>query len=202
MGPGTQFAEDVDDPFADLRDDPSLRFGSYGVHIDAQHQALEKVAEAKEFAKAVKADDAAVSKHLWNDRIRCPPGVMEAQRDIALEGFQKLGHMWLLRGLVQDCVGYICSTYGTSWRKARHTKDGEITTLGKDRKAIAGILWHSVNTSWFDYHAGSTLIHFRFPTMYRDMARDGVKVFFEKPGPTTGLVQAWVGHKVTFLTLP
>ena len=60
-----------------------------------------------------------------------------------------------------------------------------MTTLGKDKEAIAGILWHSVNTSWFDYHAGSTLIHFRFPTMYRDMARDGVKVFFEKPGPTT-----------------
>ena len=57
--------------------------------------------------------------------------------------------------------------------------------MGKDREAIAGILWHSVNTIWFDYHAGSTLIHFRFPTMYRDMARDGVKVFFEKPGPTT-----------------
>ena len=69
MGLGTQFAEDMDDPFADLCDDPSLRFGSYGVHIDAQCDALEKVAEAKEFAKAVKADDAAVPKHLWNGRI-------------------------------------------------------------------------------------------------------------------------------------
>jgi hypothetical protein len=163
MGPGTQFAEDVDDPFADLRDDPSLRFGSYGVHIDDQCDALEKVAEAKEFVKAVKADDAAVPKHLWNDRIRCPPGVTEAQGDVVLEGFRKLGHMWFLRGLVRDCVGYIRSTYGTSWRKACHTKDGEMTTLGKDREAIAGILWNSVNTSWFDYHAGSTLIHFRLP---------------------------------------
>jgi hypothetical protein len=126
-----------------------------------------------------------MSKHLWNDRIRCPPGVTEAQRDVALEGFRKLGHMWFLRGLVRNCVGYIRLTYGTSWRKARHTKDGEMTTLGKDREAIAGILWHSVNTSWFDYHAGSTLIHFQFPTMYREMSRDGVKVFFEKPGPTT-----------------
>ena len=89
MGLGTQFAEDVDNPFADLRDDPSMRFGSYGVHINAQCDALKKVAEAKEFAKAVKADDAAVPKHLWNDRIRCPPGVTEAQRDVALEGFGK-----------------------------------------------------------------------------------------------------------------
>ena len=185
MGPGTEFAEDVDDPFADLRNDPTLRFGSYGVHINAQCDALKKIAEAKEFAKAVKADDAAVPKHLWNDRISCPPGVTEAQRDVALEGFRKLGHMWFLRGLVRDCVDYIRSSYGSSWRKARHTKDGELTSLGKDREAIADILWHSVNTSWFDYLAGSTLIHFRFPTMYREMARDGVEVFFEKPGPTT-----------------
>ena len=185
MGPGTEFADDMDDPFGDLRDDPSLRLGSYGVHIDAQRDALEKVAEAKKFAKAVKADDAAVPKHLWNDRIRCPPGVTEAQRDVALEGFRKLGHRWFLRGLVRDSVGYIRLTYGTSWKKARHTKDGELTTLGKDREAISDVLWHSVNTSWFDYHAGSTLIHFRFPALYREIARDGVEVFFEKPGPTT-----------------
>ena len=80
MGLGTQFAEDVDNPFADLRDDPSMRFGSYGVHINAQCDALKKVAEAKEFAKAVKADDAAVPKHLWNDRIRWPGHGSAARR--------------------------------------------------------------------------------------------------------------------------
>ena len=31
-GPGTQFAADPDDPFADLRGDTSLRVGSYGIH--------------------------------------------------------------------------------------------------------------------------------------------------------------------------
>ncbi len=35
QGPGTNFAEDKDDPFADLRADPSLQFGSYGLHIDS-----------------------------------------------------------------------------------------------------------------------------------------------------------------------
>jgi hypothetical protein len=185
QGEGTEFPEDADDPFSDLRSDPTLRFGSYGLHVDAQNKALKKVAEAKEFAKAVKADDAAVPKYLWNDRIRCPAGVTTAQRDVALEGFRKLGHMWFLRGLIRDCVGYARATYGTTWRKPRRSKDGELTSLGKDREAIASILWHSTNTSWFDYHAGSTLVHFRFPTRYRGIARDGVEVFFEKPGPTT-----------------
>ena len=169
-GVGTELAEDVDDPFADLRGDSSLKFGSYGIHVDPQRDSLKKVAEAKEFAKAVKADDAEVPKHLWNDRIRCPPGVSREQRDVALEGFQKLGHMWFLRGLVQDCVRFVRASYGTSWRKPQHTKDGELTTLGKDREAIASVIWHSVNTSWFDYHAGSTLVHFCFPAMYQEMA--------------------------------
>ena len=185
MGEGTQFAEDADDPFADLRADPSLHYGSYGIHVDAQLDSLKKIAEAKEFAKAVKADDAEVPKYLWNDRVRCPPDVTKAQRDIALEAFRKLGHRWFIRGLVRDCLAYVHTTHGTMWEKPRSSKDGELTKLGKDREALASILWHSVNTSWFDYHAGSTLVHFRFPPQYREMARDGVEVFFEQPGPTT-----------------
>ena len=185
QGVGTDLAGDADDPFSDLRGDSSLRFGSYGIHLDAQRDSLTKVAEAKEFAKAVKADDAEVPKQLWNNRIRCPAGVSVELRDVALEGFRKLGHKWFLRGLIRDCVRFVRASYGTSWRRPRHTKDGELTMLGKDREAIASVIWHSVNTSWFDYHAGSTLIHFRFPAMYQEMARDGVKVFFEKPGPTT-----------------
>ena len=67
QGPGTQFAEDQDNPFADMQSDTSLRLGSYGIHIDSQRNSLEKVGEAKAFAKAVKADNAGVSVHLWND---------------------------------------------------------------------------------------------------------------------------------------
>jgi len=184
-GEGTQFAEDADNPFADLRADPSLHYGSYGVHVDSQLDSLKKIVEAKEFAKAVRADDAEVPKYLWNDRVRCPPDVTKAQRDIALEAFRKLGHRWFLRGLVRDCLAYVHTTHGTMWEKPRRSKDGELTKLSKDREAITSILWHSVNTSWFDCHAGSTLVHFRFPPRYREMARDGVEVFFEKPGPTT-----------------
>ena len=184
MGEGTQFAEDADDPFEDLRADPSLHYGSYGIHVDAQLDSLQKIAEAKEFAKAVKADDAEVPKYLWNDRVRCPPDVTKAQRDVALEAFRKLGHRWFIRVLVRDCLAYVHTTHGTMWEKPRRSKDGELTKLGKDREAFASILWHSVNTSWFDYHAGSTLVHFRFPPRYQEMARDGVEVFFEQPGPT------------------
>jgi hypothetical protein len=47
------------------------------------------------------------------------------------------------------------------------------------------MLWHNVHTNWFEFHAGSRLIHFHFPARYRTMACDGVPVWFERLGPTT-----------------
>ena len=41
QGPGTQFAKDQEDPFVDLRGDTNLLLGSYGIHIDSQHDSLE-----------------------------------------------------------------------------------------------------------------------------------------------------------------
>jgi hypothetical protein len=69
--------------------------------------------------------------------------------------------------------------------KVRRTKNGHLTEFGRDREAIAGILWHSVHTSWFEFNAGTCLIFFHFPKQYQKMARNGVRVFFEHPGPTT-----------------
>ena len=38
----------------------SAKLGSCGIHEDAQRESLLKMEEAKEFAKAVKADDAKI----------------------------------------------------------------------------------------------------------------------------------------------
>jgi hypothetical protein len=76
-------------------------------------------------------------------------------------------------------------THGDDWGTGPWVKYGQMTKLGKDREAIAGMLWHTSHTSWFEYHAGSRLVHFRFPPLYRTMARDGVPVWFKHPGPTT-----------------
>ena len=43
--------------------------GSFGMHLDAQRTALWLVDEAKDYAKAVKANDAGVPEQLWNDQI-------------------------------------------------------------------------------------------------------------------------------------
>ena len=98
-----EFAEDKDDPFKDERVNQNLMTGSYGIHIDAQLEALRKIKEAKEFAKAVKSDDVEIPVYLWNDRIRSP-GMSKETQDAALTAFRKLGHHWFMRGLVWDCT--------------------------------------------------------------------------------------------------
>jgi hypothetical protein len=35
-----------------------------------------------------------------------------------------------------------------------------ITELGRDQAAIISLLWHSLQTDWFEYNAGSKLVHF------------------------------------------
>jgi hypothetical protein len=129
---GTQFTEDQDDPFADMRADPSLRMGSYGIHISAQQDLLEQIVKAKTYAKAVKADDAAVPVHLWNNWIRTPAGTKEETRDAALDAFRALGHCWFLKGLIRDAITYIRKTYETGWARPWRAKDGELTKFGKD----------------------------------------------------------------------
>ncbi len=67
-----QFATDQDDPFANEKGNKSMKLGSYGIHVNAQLDSIRKIQEAKEFAKAVKADDAEIPVYLWNDRVNSP----------------------------------------------------------------------------------------------------------------------------------
>ena len=159
--------------------------GSYGVHEGAQRESLRLVEESKEFARAVKSDDAEIPIHLWNDRVRAP-GVSKERRDKALVGLRKLGLRRFRKVLLRDCSDYLASAYGAGWaRQLRRKRGGERTELARDQDAITSMLWHSTHTNWFEFKAGSRLVHFRFPARYRKEARDGVKVFFELPGPST-----------------
>ena len=81
------FALEWDDPFVKVWAEVNpTKMGSYGIHGDAQRDLLLKVEEAKEFAKAVKADDTKIPLFLWNNRVEAP-GIPEARRDAALDSF-------------------------------------------------------------------------------------------------------------------
>ena len=63
------FAPYVEPPiFSKLRSEMTqLRL--FGTYIDTQRSALWSVVEAKDYAKAVKADNAGIPLHLWNNRM-------------------------------------------------------------------------------------------------------------------------------------
>jgi hypothetical protein len=67
-------------------------------------------------------------------------------------------------------------THGQSRGTLPQSKDGMSTELGRDREAIAGMLWHNIHMTWFNFHAGSRLVHLCFPILFRTMARDGVPI--------------------------
>ena len=67
-----------------------------------------------------------------------------------------------------------------------------ITELGWDQAAIMSLLWHSSQTDWFEYNAGSKLVHFRYPLHYQKAARNGLPIYFERPGPTTKGLQTLI----------
>ncbi len=78
-------------------------------------------------------------------------------------------------------------SYGPEWTSKPREIDGVPTQLGRDQAAIMGMLWHATHTNWFEYKAGSRVYHLRFPLRYQKLAlaRDGVPVYFETPGPLT-----------------
>lgn len=147
----------------------NLKLWSYGIHVDSQQDSLRKIQEAKEFAKAVKADNAEIPVYLWNARGKSP-GITQERQDAALTAFQKLGFWWFMRGLTRDCVAYMRETHGTNWVNKRRTKGESLTELGRDWAAIAGMLWHSTHTKWFEFHTGSRLVHLRFPIWFQKIA--------------------------------
>ena len=161
---------------------PSLTSqGSFGVVVDKQRDALRNINAQKEFAKATKADDAEVPVYLWNQRIDVNP----EGRDKALELMRRFGHRMFRRALTNDCVAYIKETHGPGWQSQPRKIDNNLTKLGRDLHSINHIIWHATHTNWFEYKAGSRVIHCRFPLRYRKIARDGVPVFFEEEGPTS-----------------
>jgi len=181
------FAQERDDLFVKARAEVKpAKLGSYGIHGDAQRELFLKVEEAKKFAKAVKADDAEIPLFLWNNRIKAP-GVTKERRDAALDSFRKLGFAWFMQGLRRDCTRYMRKTHCEDWcsMPRRHPGGGDtLTELGRNQQAITSMLWYASHTTWFEFHAGLRLVHLCFPIRYRQMARDGMPIFFKSPGPT------------------
>jgi hypothetical protein len=103
----------------------------------------------------------------------------------ALDGLRKFGLRLFWRGLYKDCITRLKQKFGVAWAlMSLRTESGRLSRVGKEKEAMRHMLWHATEASWFEYNRGSKVYHFRFPLRYQKMARDGVPVYFETPGPS------------------
>ena len=62
-------------------------------------------------------------------------------------------------------------------------------------EAMREIVWRLAWNKWFEYPAGSRLLYFRFPGRYRLQALGGVRVWYNKAGPSSKRHQPPMGPK-------
>ncbi len=88
----------------------------------------------------MKADNAKIPVHLWNDRVKAL-GISKEKRDATLTSFLKLGLHLFLRGLVKDCAAHMKEAHGLDWMgKPCQQRDGVLTELGWDQSAMANLI--------------------------------------------------------------
>ena len=132
---------------------------------------LESIKQARDLAKAVKSDDAAVPIHLWDERICLgSPTSMEVD---ALDKIRGAVLRWYRRGLLSDCLDWMRKKHGAGWLNKLANQ-----AVRNERDHLAEVVWRAANNSWFEYPAGSRLHYLRFPSRYQTLARDGVPPFF------------------------
>ena len=156
--------------------------GIGNLNLTAEEAQLVLLKDLHDEAKAVKSDNAAVPVHLWNEFIL--DGRTKTPTVIAgLCKLRQLALRWYRRKLTRNCLAFIVSTHGAGWsstnRKAWNKR------MIYDVEAMREIVTRGAHNEWFEYPAGSRVHYFRFPVKYRNLARDGIPVFFMAPGPTS-----------------
>ena len=142
--------------------------------VEGEPDIMDVIKTQHDLAKAVKADDAMVPIHLWNDWI-CRGETTE----VAARALEILRGFWMRvyrRRLCRDCRRFMVKKHGAGWMSSERAST--------DVAAVREILWRAANNEWFEYPFWSRLHFFRFPLKYQALARDGVPNFFISPGPT------------------
>jgi hypothetical protein len=70
---------------------------------------------------------------------------------------------------------------------------GKTRVLLVEMDALREIVWRAAWNEWFEYPAGSRLLYFRFPKRYRMQALEGVRVWYNGPGPSGKQPQPFMG---------
>jgi hypothetical protein len=141
----------------------------------------------QQFAKSVKADDAATPFHLWDTRV-WSIGVKPSQVEKFKERFQccpsTLLRKFLLRrwrrNVYRSFRQYLANEYD-----AECFRDTSATpALQADCRAGRECLWHAMEAVWWEWTMGSRLFFWRLPQAHREAVRDGYPPYFQGTPPS------------------
>ena len=138
----------------------------------------------EKYLKSVKADDALVETHIWDNRVLSIfPHVPHTTKTV--------GHLNILRRLFLKAwkskvwasfFGYLRKQYGSDWQGSKYHNDTE-SELYKDIEAFVNCSYSAHNADWFEWGKGSTLFFWRWQHEYRSFVRDGLPYWVHGPKP-------------------
>lgn len=134
---------------------------------------------------AVKDDNAAVDYALWNNRIQLVFPCITVQH---LNTFRYMALTSAFRTLYLEFTSYMRHKYPTYWQSQAHNgrlhtwvlqttggvKHRDEISFQSDINAGREVLSSYCNSSFFGWDKGSTLIFWRWPTPFQEIARDGI----------------------------
>ena len=166
--------------------------------------------EGKSTSTSVKHDDAATQTSIWDLRITpifpsFTPAVLDQLRALALR--------YCRRALLRSFICYLKTSHPMCWKlyvvaRAHNNKGGVRERRGTEgrgrgtegrgtssskrpspsflRDLIQGrqVLWSYVNSTFFEWDCGSTIIFWRWPKPFIQNARDGIRPYFTGPLPS------------------
>jgi len=131
--------------------------------------------------KAVKADDAKIPVHWWDNKVR---EALKLSRDKVAD--DRLS--WCLDRIRQATLYFwkrkVASSFWLWWARDKHLRSSKgLPPRHECLEPGLHALHHSVDASWFDWDRGSAPFFWRFPAHWQAEARDGLRPRFVSDPP-------------------
>lgn len=153
--------------------------------MKASYEPLSSITEEHmaEFALSVKADDAAVPVHFWNDRLwegtqHCSKKRARFETTYKACPLDSLRSFFLRiwrRRVLFSLLRYLRETHGTLWAQE--------SSAARDIEVGVECLFRCCGADWWEWKGGSTLFFWRWPKHLHIAAREGYPVWWLSPPP-------------------
>ena len=146
---------------------------SHPVDTEPSRALTQSTADRQERTrKATKADDAEVPVYLWNDRIIKNASELQAK---ALDSFRKFCFRWWRKNICREFMGWYEKKHG----RPPAMDSGMTDEAKKDLDAGRDCLTRCMNSTFWEWSAGSRPHFWRWPIDYQKQIRDGIPIWIK-----------------------